>query len=355
MYRLLRPVLFRLDPETAHDRIARLCRLVVRSAPGRALVRALWGAPPGSPRLRVCGIDFPNPVGMAAGFDKTGELYPFLALAGFGFVECGTFTAVAQAGNPRPRIFRFPADEALVNRMGFNNPGAGEAARHLGRALLTVPRGISIGKSRVAPLERAVEDQMEALAALLPAADYVAINISSPNTPGLRQQQEASRLRELVAAARERIAAGGRAVPLFVKLAPDLAEGELEALVAAGQEAGLDGVILTNTTLDKSAVAAATAVEGGLSGAPLRRRATELVRRCHRATGGRLPIIGVGGIFSGPDALEKILAGASLVQLYTGYIYRGPRLPRDINRYLARVCRERRTSLDALVGKGELP
>jgi len=355
MYRLLRPVLFRLDPENAHERIATLCRSAAQSAPLRAVVRALFGAPTASPRTTVCGIDFPNPVGMAAGFDKGGDLYPFLALAGFGFVECGTFTAVAQEGNPRPRIFRFPRQRALVNRMGFNNPGATAAAGCLAREPRSVPRGISIGKSRVAPLDRAVEDQMQALAELLPFADYLAINVSSPNTPGLRQQQEATRLRELVAGARQRIVASGRRVPLFVKLAPDLAPGQLETLVASGAEAGMDGVILTNTTIDKSALGEAAAIEGGLSGSPLRQRSTELIRRCHAVTGGRLPIIGVGGIFSGADALEKILAGASLVQVYTGYIYRGPGLPRAICRYLGRICRERRTSLDALVGAGDLP
>lgn len=352
MYGLLRPLLFTLDPESAHERTAALCRAAASTAAGRATLEVALGYRSERLATTVCGVRFPNPVGMAAGFDKGGDLYPFLAHAGFGFVESGTFTAVEQAGNPRPRVVRLPRHEALINRMGFNNPGALAAARRIAAQEHIVPRGISIGKSRSAPLERAVEDQMAALVELAPYADYVALNVSSPNTPGLRLQQEGERLRELLRAGRSVLASRvpERHVPLFVKLAPDLAEGQLEALVDAGRAAGMDGVILTNTTLDRRAVPEAADVEGGLSGAPLRQRSTELVRRCRQATGGELPIIGVGGIFSGADALEKILAGASLIQVYTGYVYRGPGLPRAINRYLDHAARARGVELRELVG-----
>jgi dihydroorotate dehydrogenase len=307
----------------------------------------LYGSPP-SPRLRstVCGIDFPNPVGLAAGFDKTGELYPFLTHMGFGFIECGTFTALAQPGNPKPRLFRFPEHQALVNRMGFNNPGAEAAGRTLRSQRRTVPRGVSIGKSRATPLAEAAADHRASLRQLADCADFVTLNVSSPHTPGLRGLQEREPLRELLEDARralgqEAARAGVKRPPLLVKLAPDLPPGALEEAVEVALEAGVDGLILANTTLRKDAVPAAKDVEGGLSGAPLRALSTELVRRAYRASGGRLGIIGVGGIFSGEDALEKIRAGASLVQVYTGYVYRGPGLPRAINRFLdARLRRD---------------
>lgn len=335
---LAKPLLFRLDPERAHELVALSGRLGA-AAPGAAAVLSTLYGSPRSPRLRstVCGIDFPNPVGLAAGLDKTGELYPFFARVGFGFVECGTFTARAQAGNPRPRLFRFPEQEALVNRMGFNNPGAERAARTLSRQPRPVPRGISIGKSKVTPLAQAADDHRESLRHLAASADYVALNVSSPNTPGLRTLQEREPLRALLTDAREAIAeatSAAAAPPLFLKLAPDLLPGELEEAVEVAMAAGVSGLILTNTTLRKEAVPRAKDVDGGLSGAPLRRLSTDWVRRAYRASRGRLPIIGVGGVFSGEDALEKIRAGASLVQIYTGYVYRGPTLPRAINRFL---------------------
>jgi dihydroorotate dehydrogenase len=335
---LAKPLLFRLDPERAHELVALAGRLGVAAPGASAVLSTLYGSPR-SPRLlsTVCGIDFPNPIGLAAGFDKTGELYSFFSRVGFGFIECGTFTARPQAGNPKPRLFRFPAEEALVNRMGFNNPGAERAARTLRGQRRGVPRGVSIGKSKVTPLAQAAADHRESLRQLTGCADYVALNVSSPNTPGLRTLQEREPLRELLADARAAIAEASGAAPpppLFLKLAPDLLPGELEEAVEVAMAAGVSGLILTNTTLRKDAVPAAQDVEGGLSGAPLRRLSTEWVRRAYRASRGRLPIIGVGGVFSGEDALEKIRAGASLVQIYTGYVYRGPTLPREINRFL---------------------
>jgi dihydroorotate dehydrogenase len=348
LYRALaKPLLFRLDPERAHEWVSAWARLGASTPGAGAALEALYGSPR-SQRLRstVCGIEFPNPIGLAAGFDKTGELYPFLKHMGFGFIECGTFTARAQPGNPKPRLFRFPEHEALVNRMGFNNPGAEAAGHTLRSQRRSVPRGVSIGKSKRTPLAEAAADHRQSLHQLTDCADFVALNVSSPNTAGLRGLQRREPLRDLLADARRGLAEeaerlGVKRPPLFVKLAPDLGPGELEEAVEVALETGVDGLILTNTTLRKEAVPEARDVEGGLSGAPLRALSTDLVRRAHRASGGRLAIIGVGGVFSGEDALEKIRAGASLVQVYTGYVYRGPGLPRAINRFLdARLRRE---------------
>lgn len=347
---LLRPLLFRAEPESAHDRVAALMRSAAALPGVAAALAALFEYR--SPRLacRQWDLDFPNPVGLAAGFDKTGELYPFLAAAGFGFVECGTFTAVAQSGNPRPRLFRFPRERALVNRLGFNNPGAERGALNLRGQRRRVPRGISIGKSRGTELAAAAADHRASLRHLAPYADYVALNVSSPNTPGLRSLQTAAALHDLLADARSALAAENPRAPLLLKLAPDLDDHEFEASLAAAGAAGAAGFILTNTTLARAAGAASSAVEGGLSGEPLRARSTALVRRAYRLTGGRLPLVGVGGIFSGADALEKIRAGAALVQIYTGYIFEGPALPRRIARYLDRICRRQGGSLADLVG-----
>jgi dihydroorotate dehydrogenase len=352
LYRtLLRPVLFRLEPERAHALAAALGLALLRLPGAAALLRAAcdWRSP--RLRMRLWNLDFPNPVGMAAGFDKTGALYPLLAALGFGFVESGTFTAQPQAGNPGPRVVRLPGARAIVNRMGFNNPGAERAAAAIARQRRTVPRGLSLGKSRAASLAEAAADQRRALRHLAPLADYLALNVSSPNTPGLRALQQVEMLADLVAELRAELGGlPGRRPPLLVKLAPDFEDADFDALVAFALESRLDGLILCNTTIDRTAVPQAAAQEGGLSGAPLRQRSTELVRRAYRAAAGRLPVIGVGGIFSGPDALEKIRAGASLVQVYTGYVFEGPGLPRAITRHLDRACRRAGATLAELVG-----
>lgn len=339
----LLPLLLRMDPERAHNLAAWWMRAVARCGgpPARWTYR--------SPNLRqeVCGRRFENPVGVAAGLDKTGALYPFLSRAGFGFVESGTFTAQRQGGNPKPRLFRFPAERALVNRMGFNNPGAARAARRLVSCERTVPLGVSLGKSRVAPLEEAAQDHATAARWLAARADYLAINVSSPNTPGLRTLQAVEALAPIVGAVRE--VSGG--VPLFLKLSPDLEPAGFDELVAAALEWRLAGLVLTNTTTQKQGVSGATALEGGLSGAPLRERSTAWVRRAFGVSAGKLVLIGVGGIFSGEDALEKIRAGATLVQVYTGYVYGGPLLPARINRALDEACRERACNLDRLIGE----
>ena len=356
-HRAAKRVLFRLDAELAHHLVTAALKHS-RTFPGAGLALRKFLAYD-SPRLtsRLCGIRFPNPVGLAAGFDKTGELYPFLSRMGFGFVESGTFTALAQPGNPRPRLFRFPAEQALVNRMGFNNPGSDAAAEILATQRSGSPRGINIGKSKVTELIQATEDYLRSLERLEVFADYVAVNISSPNTPGLRKLQGKQYLSELLGALIDRLGALGagrvtRRTPLFVKVAPDLTIKELDTILETLVAAGCDGIIISNTTIDKSAVPGAGDVEGGLSGPPVRARSTELIEHAFRQAGDRLAIIGVGGINSGRDALEKILAGASLVQIYTAYIYAGPGLPAAINRYLDRVLEGSGLALPDLVGRG---
>ncbi len=347
----IRPLLFRLDPETAHQLVGAAAVAAAWLAPVRRLLSRWSRVADETLGSTVCGIRFPNPLGIAAGFDKSARLYPFLAAAGFGFVEQGTFTARAQQGNPRPRLFRYAAERALVNRMGFNNPGAVEAARRIAPQRAVVPRGISLGKSRSAELSAAAADQAAALRPLAALGDYVALNVSSPNTPGLRDQQALERLLEIVAALRAvQDQSGARRKPLFLKLSPDFERADFETLVQGAQDLGVDGLILTNTTLSRAGVPAATGVQGGLSGAPLRARSTEWIRLAYRLTAGRLPIIGVGGIASAEDALEKIAAGASLVQVYTGYVFEGPGLPREINRGLAEECRRRGAGIADLVG-----
>ncbi len=353
LYRAVaQPLLFRLDAERAHDRTAAVLRWCRAVPGGGGLLGALFAFH--SPRLvsRVCGVEFPNPVGMAAGFDKTGALYPALARMGFGSVECGTFTALPQEGNPRPRLFRLPAAEALVNSMGFNNPGAERAARTLAAQARPVPRGVSIGKSRAAPLADAARDHRRSIALLAPCADYIALNVSSPNTPGLRGLEEGDSLVAVLRDARAAIAesAPQRPPPLFVKLSPDLTDAALDAAVGAALDCGVAGLILTNTTVHKESAPEAQTLAGGLSGRPLRARSTEVIRRARRASGGRLAIIGVGGVFSAQDAWEKLRAGASLIQIYTGYVYRGPGLPRAINRGLDRRLRRDGIDLAALAG-----
>ncbi len=350
---LFQPLLFSLDPERAHN----LMKAVAVPAGGNGAVRKLlrkWYVYE-SPFLEthVAGLMFPNPVGLGAGFDKDGALYSFLANAGFGFIESGTFTAREQPGNPRPRIFRFPSHRALVNRMGFNNPGADKAESKLARhRQKPVPWGINIGKSKVTDLEDAAADYAYTLDKLERYGDYITVNVSSPNTPGLRRLQERGRLSELLAEVK-RNTRGYK--PVFVKIAPDVDDAGLDDILAVIEDTRLDGIIVSNTTIQRELVPGAEKEQGGLSGAPLREKSTQLIRDVYRRTGGKLPIIGVGGICNGPDALEKIRAGASLIQLYTGYIYGGPRLPAEINAYLADFCERENVSIAALIGSEEPP
>ena len=356
----VRPLLFRLDPERAHE-----LSLALLSRAASAMAR-LPGPPDGEGRLeqRLLGLRFPNPIGLAAGFDKRARAVPAWPALGFGFAEIGTVTALGQPGNPRPRIHRLPADRALINRLGFNNDGAEDTAERLAswerRGLLHgVPLGVNIGRSKVVPPERAAGDYAASLARLWPYADYVAVNVSSPNTPGLRDLQATGPLGEILDAvdevnrgmARTR---GPARRPLLVKLAPDLSDEQVDAAIDLALDRGLGGAIVSNTTLARDGLrspAELTAHEGGLSGAPLRERSTALVRRVAERAGGRLVVVGVGGVFDADDAWQKLAAGASLVQLYTGLVYGGPGTARSIAAgLLARMDREGVGHIGEIVG-----
>ncbi|MHB1672267.1 MAG: quinone-dependent dihydroorotate dehydrogenase [Acidiferrobacter sp.] len=324
MYKSLRPWLFRAPPETAHK-----AALVTLRALG------LFAGDPRAkaPRLSVTalGLEFNNPLGLAAGFDKNGCAIRGLAALGFGFLEVGTVTPRAQPGNPRPRLFRLPEQRALINRLGFNNDGMDQLAARLRTSRRPVPIGVNIGKNRDTPLPRAVDDYRLGFAALAPYADYITVNLSSPNTPGLRALQEPERARELLGALHEDRAAlerrSGRRVPIAVKIAPDFAPETLETLLCVLKEVACDAVIATNTTVERPGMGhLRTAKEqGGLSGAPLGPRAREIISKVFNALP-EIPIIGVGGIVDAAEAWKHLLAGASLLQIYTGLIYEGPGL-----------------------------
>ena len=361
LYRsVLRPLLFRLPPEAAHEFALHALTAGLGAGPLRRAAARRFGRPVFG-ELRRFGLRFANPVGLAAGFDKNGVAPRQLAALGFGFVEVGTVTHLAQEGNPRPRLFRLSADRALVNRLGFNNEGAAAVAARLARARPRCVLGVNIGKSRAAALEEATADYLATFRLVHPHADYVAVNVSSPNTPGLRELQRADLLAallgELQRENRELAARAGRdPLPLLVKVAPDLAEGELEAIVGAALGARVAGLIATNTTTSREglrspAPVVAAAGAGGLSGAPLRARSTRMVARLHGLVRGAAEVVGVGGVFSAEDAWEKISAGASLVQLYTGFVYEGFGVVRRINDGLAEILsREGLRTLDEAVG-----
>ena len=361
LYRtLLRPLLFRLPPETAHELAL---HALSNGAAARALrrVEGLKEEPSRFGELRRFGLKFKNPVGLAAGFDKNGIALRGLASLGFGFIEAGTVTNIAQPGNPRPRLFRLPLDRALVNRQGFNNEGAAALARRVAHGRPDCVLGINIGKSRAVEIEKAAADYLASFETVRAHADYVAVNVSSPNTPGLRELQRADLLEallgELQRRNRELATRDSREpVPLLLKVAPDLGEGELELIVDVARRASVSAIIATNTTVSREGLRTDKArVEsfgaGGLSGAPLRPRSTQVVAALRRLTRGSPDIVGVGGIFDASDAWEKICAGASLVQLYTGFIYEGASVVRRINEGLAaRLEREGFRTLDEAVG-----
>ncbi len=326
--RVVRPLLFSLEPEAAHHfTIASLRRASHFDPALRALKRF---APPSRPKT-LFGLNFPNLIGLAAGLDKNGVALPAWAALGFGFIEIGTVTAVAQSGNPKPRIFRLPAQQALINRLGFNNDGADVIANRLSGLRASgrwpgVPVGINIGKSRTTPLERAADDYLYSFRLLRDFADYITLNVSSPNTPGLRELQEPAALSQLLHAIGSE--AGPVAKPVVVKISPDLTPVELEAVLATCEENGVAGIIATNTTLDHASIPSELDEEGGLSGAPLREKSTALVHSI--AANSKIPVIASGGICEAESAREKFEAGAQLVQLYTGFVYRGPQLLREI-------------------------
>jgi dihydroorotate dehydrogenase len=346
---LVRPLLFRLPAETAHE----LALHSLSFLPAGFIAKHV-----NNPALSIkrFGLTFPNPIGLAAGFDKNGIALQPLAALGFGFIEAGTVTYHPQPGNPRPRLFRLSEDKALINRAGFNNEGAAAFARRVSKDRPHCVLGVSIGKSKITPLENATEDYLASFELVYDIADYVAINVSSPNTPQLRELQQSQQLETLLSALQTRRRALQKDVPLLVKLSPDLERHDLETIVEVIARLKIDGIIATNTTVSRDnlqtdAGRVAACGEGGLSGKPLKDRATRMIAELYELTGGRIPLIGVGGIFTAEDAWEKIAAGASLVQLYTGFIYRGPRIAQEINEGLAKIlAREGFANLEAAIG-----
>jgi dihydroorotate dehydrogenase len=338
--KVARGALFRLDPERAHELAVDGLAVLGRIAPLRAWLERRHALPAALARpVEAFGLKFPNAVGLAAGFDKNARGWPAAAALGFGHVEVGTVTARAQPGNDRPRMFRYPAEHAIINRLGFNNEGAeaiaARLARQAPRGRRRIPVGINLGKSKVVAIERAAADYLASFERLADHADYVTLNVSSPNTPNLRQLQDEERLRELLAAITGANRSRRRRVPLLLKIAPDLSFPQIDAVLATIAEFGLDGLIATNTTLARPGRFAEVNQAGGLSGRPLRRRSTEIINYVARATGGRLPIIGVGGIDDVASAAEKLDAGATLVQVYTGMVYQGPFFAAELARGLA--------------------
>lgn len=341
MYALLRPLLFALPPERAHHTAMALLEGAMALPPLRRMLQTMFGVQSPGLERRCAGLTFPNPVGLAAGFDKDGRHLAALACLGFGFLEVGTVTPRPQAGNPRPRLFRLPADRALINRMGFNNDGARALAQRLRRwreQAHAGPRpviGVNIGKNKDTPNEQAADDYLMCFHTLAPWADYLAINVSSPNTPGLRALQSREPLLQLLESlqnANQRLPAPR---PLLLKIAPDMDAGQLDEIADIARHTQLAGLIATNTTLMRSGLRTdaqrlETVGPGGLSGAPLRQRATEVLRLLRHRLGPEVLLIGVGGIDSPQAAEEKWQAGANLVQVYTGLIYEGPALVRQI-------------------------
>ncbi|TFG97812.1 MAG: quinone-dependent dihydroorotate dehydrogenase [Calditrichales bacterium] len=337
MYKqIIRPILFRQDPEKIHNMICRVLKLPMV----KGVLHVFYAINLPSVSKKIGGLHFDNPVGLAAGFDKNGELVNEMAALGFGFVEIGTVTPVAQAGNDKPRLFRLPLDHALINRMGFNNDGVEKVRRNLLKRRRKCLVGGNIGKNKFTPNDRAVDDYLLCFKRLYDVVDYFVVNVSSPNTPGLRELQDADALVKILTALQEENRLQAEMRPIFLKIAPDLTHGQLDDIIRVVKETGITGIIATNTTISRKnlrtrqeridAIGA-----GGLSGEPLKKKATEVIRYLAEKSDHAFPIIAAGGIHSPADALDKIAAGASLIQIYTGFIYEGPGLIRKIVRKLS--------------------
>ena len=342
MYNLSRRLLFKLSPETAHELTIDLLGAAGRIGLAKRVVKQPAALP-----INVMGIDFPNPVGLAAGLDKNGDAILGLAGLGFGFIEIGTVTPLSQPGNPKPRLFRLPAAEGVINRMGFNNLGVDHLLERVQAANFKGVLGINIGKNFNTPVEKAADDYLLCMDKVYRSAGYITVNVSSPNTPGLRSLQFGDSLRSLLNTLRQRqeelTAFHGRRVPLAIKIAPDMSDEEIIDVANILLETGMDAVIATNTTVSRAGVEGMLHAEetGGLSGAPVREQSTHVVRVLADTLAGRLPIIAVGGITEGQHAAEKIEAGASLVQIYSGFIYKGPELIRASVDAIAAVRRNK--------------
>lgn len=338
MYSTLRNLLFRLDPEVSHE----LSLDMLGAAERLKLLELFISAPAYNP-VEVMGLRFPNPVGLAAGLDKNGDYFNALGALGFGFVEIGTVTPRPQPGNPQPRLFRIPEREAIINRMGFNNKGVDHLVDQVRKRRYQGILGINIGKNATTPVENAADDYLIGMRKVYAHADYITVNVSSPNTPGLRDLQFGDSLNRLLETLKKEQLAlqqvHQRYVPVAVKIAPDMDDIAIAQVAAALTEQGMDGVIATNTTIGREGVEGCPNSEeaGGLSGLPVRDKSTRVIAGLHSHVGGKLPIIGVGGISDGPSAIEKIKAGASLVQIYSGFIYRGPAVITDVANAIAQM------------------
>lgn len=344
MYKsLIRPLFFMIDPERIHHFTFSMVKWINRIPLVSGILRSIYRVEDPKLQREVLGIKFSNPVGLAAGFDKDGKLYRELGNYGFGFVEVGTVTPKPQAGNPKPRLFRLSQDSGLINRMGFNNEGVDALVSRLQKRKRTdVVIGGNIGKNKVTPNEKAIDDYMYCFKALFDWVDYFVVNVSSPNTPNLRALQEKGPLLEILNSLMDENKKRSSPKPILLKIAPDLTDGQLDDIVEIVKESGIAGVVATNTTISREGLkTSGDTVEGigagGLSGKPVRERSTDVIRYIVERSGGSFPVIAVGGIFTAEDAKEKLDAGASLVQVYTGFIYEGPGMVKRINKTLARI------------------
>lgn len=347
--KIIRPILFKVSPETAHEMGIKALKIGLQSKAAQNLAARKFAVESFGEIARF-GLKFKNPLGIAAGFDKNGAVVNQLAALGFGFVEVGTITFNPQKGNEKPRLFRLPEDKALINRLGFNNEGTPKVIERLKKIQPNCVLGVNIGKNKDVPNDEAIENYLKSFDLAHAVADYVAVNVSSPNTPNLRELQKAENLEELLGELQKRNEEL-KTKPLLVKIAPDLNEAEIEAIVDIAVKVNLSGIIATNTTVSRENLKSKIKETGGLSGKPVRRKANEVIKKIYRCSDGKMPVIGVGGVFDASDAFEKIAAGACLVQAYTGFVYQGISFARDVNFGLQKILKEKGfADLDAAVG-----
>ena len=341
MYKLLfRPLFFLLDAETAHHFVTGLFQFLMKIPCFKQITESIYVVKDKKLERELFGLKFPNPVGLAAGFDKQASFYKEFSSLGFGFIEIGTITPKPQDGNPKPRMFRLKDDEGLINRMGFNNGGLEMARDNLKNRDRSFIIGGNIGKNKVTPNKNAIDDYMECFQELHDLVDYFVVNVSSPNTPGLRELQDKEPLTRILSALKEENSKLDEPKPILLKIAPDLTDAQLDDIIDIVADTKIDGVIATNTTISRDGLNSPESITneaGGVSGRPVKVRSTDVIRYLHVKSDGAFPIIGVGGIHSADDAIEKLNAGASLVQVYTGFIYEGPQLIKDINKRLLTV------------------